>query len=340
MYLRLLDLVRCPSCGERLIATASDTSSDGEILEGLLRCSRAHVFPVVRGIPLLFPSSPTQRHDGRTQCNFSEEWQQHDLGGRTWSMDLDSRVEAFFLLPMRIGQEELEGKLVLDAGCGNGSQSVFYTRFGCEVVALDLSSGVEHGQRFRRQLGGAVPEKVHFVQADLRYPPFAPGAFDIIHSAGVLHHTPDTRRTFDSLSPLLKAGGTFYLWLYKYEPIVTPLVNTIRLFTTPIPARWFARIARVMAPVFQLFCAVANLLGVRAYPSINRREAALALMDIFGAPYAHYHSFEEVAEWYRTCGLSEMWRCNESRRGFGICGRLDQPSLSPGKGNDDRCTEP
>ncbi len=331
MYLRLLDLVRCPSCGERLVASASDTSSDGELLEGLLRCSRAHVYPVVRGIPRLLPGSPTEPHDRRTQANFTEEWRQHNPGGRTWSMDLDSRVEAFFLLPMRIARDNLEGKLVLDAGCGNGSQSVVYTRFGCEVVALDLSSGLEHGQAFRDEPAGAVPERVHFVQADLRYPPFAPGVFDIIHSAGVLHHTPDTRGAFDSLAPLLKTGGTFYLWLYKYEPIVTPLVNTIRLFTTPIPARWFARIAGILAPLFQLFCATANRLGIRAYSPLSRREAALALMDIFGAPYAHYHSFEEVADWYRTWGLSEMWRCNEGRRGFGICGRLVEPLFSDRK---------
>jgi hypothetical protein len=54
---------------------------------------------------------------------------------------------------------------------------------------------------------------------------------------------------------------------------------------------------------------------------MTRREAALALMDIFGAPYAHYHSFAEVSDWFRTEGLDEVWTCNETRRGFGVCGR-------------------
>jgi SAM-dependent methyltransferase len=228
---------------------------------------------------------------------------------------------------MRIPVAELPGKLVLDAGCGNGSQSVAYSRYGCEVVAVDLSSGVEHGQIFRRRLQGAVAERVHFVQADLRQAPFAPATFDVIHSAGVLHHTPDTRRSFEALAPLLRPEGTFYVWLYKYEKVVTPLVNALRLFTTPIPANLFARIARIMAPAFQGFCAATNALGIRAYASPSRKEAALALMDIFGAPYAHYHSFEEVASWYRDQGIVEPWLCNESRRGFGVCGRLAPAAL-------------
>ena len=138
-------------------------------------------------------------------------------------MDLAGRVECFFLDPIRIPRSELKGKLILDAGCGNGSQSVAYTELGCEVVAVDLSSGLERGQKFRRRHKNASPDKVHFVQADLRHPPFARSTFDVIHSAGVLHHTPNTRHTFTQLAPLLKPNGTFYVWLYKHEAYITPL---------------------------------------------------------------------------------------------------------------------
>ncbi len=55
---------------------------------------------------------------------------------------------------------------------------------------------------------------------------------------------------------------------------------------------------------------------------MNRREATLAVHDIFGAPYAHYHSFEEVSDWYNSVGITEIWACNESRRGFGVCGKI------------------
>lgn len=355
MYRRLLKFLRCPDCaGELQLEPLSPRTADSsvEIADGLLHCAQGHWFPVVRGIPRMLPDALQEhwqaisarldapelaslrarldgdgldpgrwRYDERTRDNFSLEWGQHETNGRTWGMDLDDRVRWFFVEPMRIPAEELPGKVVLDAGCGNGSQSVAYTELGVEVIALDLSSGLEHGQAFRTRRPDARPERVHFVQGDLRSPPIAPGSVDVIHSAGVLHHLPDTEEAFHGLCRLLAPGGTFYVWLYKYEPGVTPVVNTLRAVTTRIPPRLFSGVAQAMAVPFKLFCRAADALGVRTYPNLSRREAALALMDIFGAPYAHYHTFDEVAGWYASEQFDDVWPCCDDRRGFGVCGR-------------------
>jgi SAM-dependent methyltransferase len=327
-------------------------SDDNEILTALLSCETRHHFPVIGGIPRMLPSSmsdhwtkfresvtdalPTEldefakemaatvaseNYDVRTKANFSNEWENHEIGGDTWGMKLDDRIQWYFLDSIRIPVEELPDLLLLDAGCGNGSQSVGYTKLGLEVIALDLSTGLEKGYAFRNFYSGAVPENVHFVQADLQKPPLARGVFDIIHSAGVLHHTPNTEDTFRLLAPLLKKGGTFFVWLYKYEKFVTPLVNSIRTITTRVPAPIFARIADLTAVPFIGFCWAVNKLGIRSYRTPNKKEAAIAVHDIFGAPYAHYHEFDEVAEWFRSEGIEHFWACNDGRRGFGVCGR-------------------
>ena len=366
MYLRLLDFLCCPACGSTLefkpLGAAPGPGED--ITEGLLHCPKGHWFPVVRGVPRMLPdalrehwgviegllASPENEHllaqmearrsgvdrwlryDRRTLENFSLEWQLHSLGDRTWGMDVDDRVDWFFTRPIRIPRESLHGKVLLDAGCGNGSQSVVYTELGLEVIALDLSSGLELGCAYRHARPAARPDRVHFVQGDLQSPPIAPASVDIIHSAGVLQATPDTETTFKALYPLLKPGGTFYVWVLKYERVVTPVVNALRVLTTRVPSKRFARIAQVLAPSFQVFCRAANRAGLRSYNRMSRREAALALMDIFGSPYAHHHSFEEVAGWYRAAGFEEIWDCNDDRRGFGICGRLpalDMSALPP-----------
>lgn len=349
---RLLEILRCPDCKEKLTLTAFE-SADGEISDGVLYCSAKHVFPIAGGIPRMLPSSFSDHwpeieaksprplpepvksvvertrsegtfrsYDTRTKANFSNEWDNHDIGGKTWTMELSDRVQWFFLDPIHIPKEELNGKLMLDAGCGNGSQSVAYTEFGLEVVALDLSTGLEKGYAFRKIHPDAKPDSVHFVQADLQNPPLAPDSFDIIHSAGVLHHTPNTERTFRALRPLLKAGGTFYVWLYKYENVVTPIVNSIRAVTTRIPAPVFAKIADAASVPFIGFCWTVSKLGIRKYETPGRREAAIALHDIFGAPYAHYHDFEEVADWFKAAGIPDVWPCNDDRRGFGVCGTV------------------
>ncbi len=346
---RLLSFLRCPDC-KSLLTVYSIESQGEEIMTGLLSCANQHYFPVIGGIPRLLPSSlqdywgeiignlpddlpealkpllennmeAGKAYDTRTKANFSNEWDSHEIGGKTWTMDLSDRIKWFFLDPIRIGKNELAGKLMLDAGCGNGSQSVGYTEFGIEVVALDLSTGLEKGFAFSKVHQNSVPEKVHFIQADLQNPPLAPDLFDIIHSAGVLHHTPNTEKTFRALRPLLKQGGTFYVWLYKYENVVTPIVNTLRVVTTRIPAPIFAAIAEIASIPFIGFCWTANKLGIRQYETPDRREAAIAVHDIFGAPYAHYHDFDEVFEWYKTEGIQDVWPCNDGRRGFGVCGR-------------------
>jgi hypothetical protein len=120
----------------------------------------------------------------------------------------------------------------------------------------------------------------------------------------------------------LRPGGTFYIWVLKYEPLVTPLVNSLRAVTTRLPVGVFSRLATLLAPVFQVFCRTMDALGIRSYSRFSRREAALALMDIFATPYAHYHSFSEVAQWFESNGFVSVWPCNDSRRGFGACGRL------------------
>ncbi len=355
MYLSLLNFLRCPTCQVKLSCIALETqpqAEGGEVLSGLLHCTAAaHWFPIVHGIPRMLPdavlehwstlqklipqpvppslepliaslkSQKTVGYHQATRDNFSREWDHHELGGRTWGITLADRVQWFFLDSLNIQKEDLVGQLMLDAGCGNGSQSVAYTALGLEVIAVDLSSGLEKGYAYRRLHAGARPEHVHFVQGNLQHPPLAPNTFDIIHSAGVLHHTPNTRTTFRALRPLLKVGGTFYVWLYKYEKIVTPTVNAIRALSTRIPPSSFARIARFMALPFMGFCQALNALGIRKYSGMSRREAALALMDIFGAPYAYYHSYDEVFGWYKAEGFGEVWHCNEGRRGFGVCGR-------------------
>ena len=348
---RLLDFLVCPDCRIELELLKFESEGD-EIVSGTLHCGNGHFFPIAGGIPRMLPSSfrehwaaieskaprplperlalfvqgngtaAIRQYDTRTKANFSNEWDNHDIGGKTWSMDLDHRVRAFFLEPIRIAEEDLNGKVMIDAGCGNGSQSVAYTEFGLEVIALDLSTGLEKGYAFRDIHSGAVPEKVHFVQADLQRPPVASNSVDIIHSAGVLHHTPNTENTFRALRPLLKNGGTFYVWLYKYENVVTPVVNSLRAVTTRIPAPIFAAIADITSVPFIGFCWTVDKLGIRKYETPDRREAALAVHDIFGAPYAHYHDFEEVSGWFHSVGIDEVWPCNDSRRGFGVCGRI------------------
>jgi len=48
---------------------------------------------------------------------------------------------------------------------------------------------------------------VHLVQADILALPFRDGAFDLVYSIGVLHHTPDPRAAFARVAAMVRKGG-------------------------------------------------------------------------------------------------------------------------------------
>jgi SAM-dependent methyltransferase len=329
MYERLLRFLRCPECHGSLAIRDGASRGDGEVTSGVLCCNGGgHMYPVLRGIPRMWSGAV----DTRTRASFSHEWRRAgELGGRTWGMTVDERVDVFFLRPLRMPGRALRGKVVLDAGCGTASQSVAYAALGMEVIALDLSEGIEQGPAYRELRPDAPPDRVHFIQGDLRRPPLAPGRVDVIHAVGVLHHTADTRESFRALRPLLRDGGIFYVWLYRREPYVTALIDAIRAVTTRIPPAAFAAVADAAAPAALVARKLTTALHVRGYPPATRAEAAHALIDTFGSPHRHSHSLEEVAGWYRAEGFESIRACNEGRRGFGVCGRLAPACAAPAR---------
>jgi SAM-dependent methyltransferase len=77
----------------------------------------------------------------------------------------------------------LEGKRVLDAGCGVGHHTPFYTSRGCQVVGIDgRPENVEEMRRRYPQVEGLAGD-LQTMDLD------ALGMFDIVHCLGLLYHT-------------------------------------------------------------------------------------------------------------------------------------------------------
>jgi SAM-dependent methyltransferase len=97
-------------------------------------------------------------------------------------------------------------RLVLDLGCGPGRDIRFLTELGCQVVGLDLSTGML--SQARQRLFGAP-----LIQADLRYVPLAPDSLDGVWSCASLLHLPRAQLAvaLAEVARLLRPGGVFYL---------------------------------------------------------------------------------------------------------------------------------
>jgi tetratricopeptide (TPR) repeat protein/2-polyprenyl-3-methyl-5-hydroxy-6-metoxy-1,4-benzoquinol methylase len=103
----------------------------------------------------------------------------------------------------------------LIAGCGTGSHAIFTAqRFrGIRVLAIDLSlSSITYAMRKTRELGIA---NIQFAQADILKLGEIGRTFDIIQSAGVLHHMADPFLGWRTLLSLLRPGGFMFLGFYS-----------------------------------------------------------------------------------------------------------------------------
>lgn len=76
---------------------------------------------------------------------------------------------------------------LLEIGCGEGRDAIFFTRNGFDVTAFDIS---ETGINKAKQLAIKSRVNVNFFQSDLKN--FKPAeTYDVIYSSGVLHHITD-----------------------------------------------------------------------------------------------------------------------------------------------------
>ena len=110
----------------------------------------------------------------------------------------------------------LEGKKVLEAGCGAGRFSEVILESGADLYAVDLSEAVEANYENCKQY-----PKYHVCQADILNLPFPPGQFDIVICIGVVQHTPDPEKTMSSLCSQVLPGGMLVLDHYSYDYPVT-----------------------------------------------------------------------------------------------------------------------
>jgi SAM-dependent methyltransferase len=194
---RFLELLACPACGSDLLDDWSCT-----------RCAAAYGAP--DGVPALrLPAGePTERvRDFYSVAPFPGYPPRDSLG---W---LRARAERSRFT--RMLDEAIPGDArIVEVGCGTGQMSLYLARADRIVVGADLTRaslllGADAARRFQL-------DKVMFVECDLAVPALREARFDIVYCSGVLHHTPDPRRSFAHVAKLARPGGVIILGLYNH----------------------------------------------------------------------------------------------------------------------------
>lgn len=305
MNRELLDYLACPRCGGELcLETASAEAAP--VRAGALACrSGCGAYPVGSGVPRLLPElsgaacGRHEEHQEATGRAFGAQWEMFEYGNTTWGITVAERVRVV-LHELEWRESDLPGKVILDAGCGNGTLSRALADRGATVVALDLSPSV-----FRAEAHCGGPN-VHFVQGNLFFPPLRPGRFDAIYSCGVFHHTPDTRRCFDALVPVLKpeADARYFVWLYaKRSTLFSATVEPLMKLTRRMPGGALRWMCVAMAPLVEAGSRGSTALGLADYAPRNLKDRAVQLHDLLSPPYVWYQRYDEAAGWAARAGF-------------------------------------
>jgi SAM-dependent methyltransferase/uncharacterized protein YbaR (Trm112 family) len=320
-----LELVACPKCGAAVVGQFSEWRGD-HVLEGTLRCCGCgSTYPITRGVPRMNTAMAGLENVAST---FGYEWKAHHAGrfedetlfGRTIEEDWQ-----FLLDCMGIGAPAVQGSVFLDAGCGSGRFTKLVAERGAEaVVGLDINEAVDEAF----ELCGSMPN-AHIVQGNVHAPPLRRAAFDLVWSSGVLHHTPDASAGHRALAPLVKPGGTFYVWVYakRFNPfrLVKTVFDAMRLTRLPLPA--LEIIARQLS--YPSWLLLQSYRTVRRVPPLrprgawalrtvrprSLREIQLTWFDALAPEHDSRHTEEEVVEWFRRAGFEHIEPIQEPKVG-------------------------
>jgi O-methyltransferase len=100
----------------------------------------------------------------------------------------------------------IDGRRILDVGCGRGGACAYYARYHHprEVVGVDL---VPQNIAFCRAAHDGLP--VTFLEGDAQDLPFPDGGFDIVSNIESSHCYPSLERFFAEVRRVLRPGGIF-----------------------------------------------------------------------------------------------------------------------------------
>lgn len=210
MQTKLLEILACPKCYSDLICEAKETEENGNIVSGLLKCINCkEEYSIIKGIPRFIESD-----------NYASSF------GYQWNLFRREQIDSFngtkisakrFYTETEWTKEWLDGKWILDVGCGAGRFLDVVAESGAEVVGIDISSAIEISQ-----LNLENKPNAHFIQASIYNLPFKKNVFDGVYCIGVIQHTPEPKESLKVLPDFTKENGKVVVTVYEkkwYTPL-------------------------------------------------------------------------------------------------------------------------
>jgi ubiquinone/menaquinone biosynthesis C-methylase UbiE len=108
---------------------------------------------------------------------------------------------------MDLTERNLEDKVVLDAGCGIGYETHYFSRAAKEVHGIDIGQDDLDTAKDRY-----VSENLFFRFGSVEQIPYPDSSFDVVYSNWVVEHLEYPQRFIDEAHRVLKQKGMLIIW--------------------------------------------------------------------------------------------------------------------------------
>jgi ubiquinone/menaquinone biosynthesis C-methylase UbiE len=142
--------------------------------------------------------------------------------------------------PSRDGTPSVQGKRVLEMGCGNGKTTAALVRSAETVVAIDYSrKGLEACHRT------LTAPNLLLMEADVRYLPFIDASFDQVVAFHILGHLlkDGRKRAVEEAYRVLRPGGELFVRMFSHQDMRCGSGKSLEVGTfakgTGIPCHYF-----------------------------------------------------------------------------------------------------
>lgn len=319
----LLAILRCPACQGKLIAS-TDTAP---IKDGSLSCcSCSASYPVRNGVPRMLLQHGLVEE---TRKGFEYQWRTRQKGkaeskATVYGYDIANFMHWFidnFTAGLKAWPQQ--GAWLLDAGCGSAEKAralaLHFPQH--QVVAIDQSGSIE----FTARDNADVPN-LHFVQANVWFPPFAEKTFQFAMSIGVLHHTPDTLRAFKAIAATVAPGGDLATWIYPlpsedtfwaglYRQRDRHFLGLAHRLPKPLTMALCYAYVGLLFPLVVRFLKQQYKINKQVFPSMIYpqkptrmqlfKSSVFLSFDNVMPTHQFRHGRAEMSEWYQECGFDQ-----------------------------------
>ncbi|EAY24796.1 hypothetical protein M23134_04579 [Microscilla marina ATCC 23134] len=253
--------------------------------------------------------------------NFGFQWNKFTKTQIDRFSEQSSQSKTRFFAVTEWDKKDLSGENVLEVGSGAGRFSqVVLDETKANLYSVDYSNAVE--ANFKNN--GHHQDRLQLFQASIYELPFAPASFDRVFCFGVLQHTPDVKKSVQSLAQMVKPGGELLVdfypirgwWTkvhakYIFRPWTKRMSHEKLLCRIEKNANWMIRLSQFFNKIgigkltnrFIPICDIKNTLPPDLTKEQLKEWVILDTFDMFSPEYDQPQRVETVRQWFEEFGI-------------------------------------